>query len=71
MRALLFMGLVLILFGLIMLVATRLRRSLSREDKTHAMDAAKTVRCVKCGAFIPQDQAIPTEQGPTCPEHQS
>jgi len=71
MRALLFMGLVLILFGLIMLVATRVRRRLSGLDEDSATDAEKTVRCVKCGAFIPERQAIKTEQGPTCPEHQS
>ncbi len=71
MRALLFMGLVLILFGIIMLVATRMRRMLSGQGAENEADVKKTVRCVQCGAFIPENQAVQTDQGPVCPEHQS
>ncbi len=71
MRALLFMALVLILFGVIMLVTTRLRRRQDSQTTDDTPVGEKTVRCVECGAFIPASRATRTDHGPICPEHQS
>lgn len=74
MRALLFMVLVLIVFGLIMLVAGRVRRWQARMDQSDSDQdhtSTPTVRCVRCGAFVPAQRAIETDRGPVCPEHQS
>jgi formylmethanofuran dehydrogenase subunit E len=73
MRALLFMGLILVLFGVIMLVMKRAKHLVSdqKNDTPSNFEAehTQTVRCARCGAYLPTDKAVQTDDGPICPEH--
>ncbi len=70
MRAFIFLLLVLALFGVIMMVAKRLQGIKKPEaERSGGTKEMKTVRCVECGAWLPQDHAVMTARGPACPEH--
>ena len=73
MRAVLFMLLVLVIFALLMMAGRRLRSMTERLDEHSAAgsDSEPTVRCVRCGAYVPRRHAVETKDGPVCPEHQS
>lgn len=74
MRALLFFGLVLILFGLIMKALKRFQHPpadarRAESDRTEEAETDTLVRCVECGVHIPRKHAIETKKGPACPHH--